>query len=180
MENTGWLDYINDRLTGLRGPTASPAEERNHSDELTDQVPSLLNQELPPCGPIPQVAYENVNTELCSLWFQYEGKKPLDEICRAVHQDLLNEKLAYDAPKMRWRRTEVFHYEIRWASYFVRESQRPELLTESELLEQHKESFIPTELGFTCGSKHLLELWEEWHRKKRAISTQPPSIASLG
>ncbi|CAI6333483.1 unnamed protein product [Periconia digitata] len=145
--------------------------------ELMKKVPPLLNKDLPPCAPALQVAYENVNNKLRALWLQYEGKKSLEELCRMVHQNFVSEKSAHDAskhtvPLVPWRRYLVFQYEIRWAKYFVRESQITEPLTESELDERHAElTLVPKELALFCYRCDTMAKWEAWHQKKRAFTT---------
>lgn len=135
---------------------------------LISTVPALLNESLPPCGPILQVAYANVNSAIRSQWFQHEGQKSLEEITLAVHQDLIKQKWSRE-PLIPWRCIDVLQWEIRWARYFIRESQNPDALTESEILEQREDSHIPKELGLACNKQDVLDLWEAWHREKRTI-----------
>ena len=135
---------------------------------LISTVPALLNESLPPCGPILQVAYANVNSAIRSQWFQHEGQKSLEEITLAVHQDLIKQKWSREA-LVPWRSIDVLQYGIRWARSFIRESQNPDALTESEILEQREDSYIPKELGLVCNKQYVLDLWKAWHREKRTI-----------
>lgn len=151
-------------------------------------MPALLNDNLPPCGLLPQVAYENVVRRLRKIWLQRAVQDhtnvPLVEICNWILQDYKCE--AEDSPpgteyltrqRQPWRREEVFRYEIRWAQYFVREAEVLEKRNSMSEEEGGKQDFrdklqpIPRELGIyirkSCYKKTVLELWMAWDQDKR-------------
>lgn len=139
-------------------------------------MPALFGTDLPPCGPDVQVAYSNVNALLRQRWIYYKGAQSASNICHLVKAHLHNQNeiwppfFSRSETKHRqpWRRENVFQYELRWIDYFVRESQAPEPMTESEIIDRAKESSIPKELRITCNRNDVLQLWDAWHEKKRA------------
>jgi hypothetical protein len=151
-------------------------------------VPSLIGQDLPPCGLSVQVAYENVNARLRKRWLYFRGQKPLSEVCQVVKDDLANQSILFPSSprasrsigksphRTPWRRESVFYYEIRWIDYFLRETRVPEPMTESELLSRADQPVIPKELGLECNRKDVLALWDIWHKKKRAMSPPLPGM----
>jgi hypothetical protein len=96
-------------------------------------MPSLFGDDLPPCGLIPQLAYENVVHRLRKLWLQRAVNHPVNihvlDLCKQAAQELSNE--ADDQPidsqrgtkaRTPWRREDVFNYEISWVVYFMWEA----------------------------------------------------------
>lgn len=151
-------------------------------------MPALLNDNLPPCGLYPQLAYENVVRRLRKIWLQRAVQDhtnvPLVEICNWILQDYKIE--AEDSPpgteyltrqRQPWRREEVFRYEIRWAQYFVREAEvmekRSTMSKEDLGMQDFRDKLqpIPRELGIYIRKsgykKTVLELWMAWHQDKR-------------
>jgi hypothetical protein len=152
-------------------------------------VPSILGKDLPPCGLHPQVAYENLNRKIRHRWLYFRGENPVTDICRSIGEDLGNQEILWPPftlkgkkkPRTPWRHELVFQYELRWIKYFIRESQIVEPMTESELLERRKEQSIPFELRLGGHEeKYVLDLWESWHKKKRAPFPPLPGAADLG
>lgn len=92
-------------------------------------VPTLFSTSLPPCGLLPQLAYDNLVHRLRTLWLS-RSQDPSSvnlsvlSLCRIVLADLKTEE---DQPVSQalnpWRRSSVFAYEVRWARYFVREAE---------------------------------------------------------
>lgn len=149
-------------------------------------VPALFGKDLPPCGAEIQVAYDNVNTRLRQRWLSHRGQLSASDICQTVKEELSNQNLMWPAfcfkagqfkKRKPWRRENVFHYEVRWIDYFVREAQAPEPMTESEIVDREKQPSVPNVLGFTCDKKEVLELWDAWHTKKRARAPAVPGTA---
>ena len=92
-------------------------------------VPTLFSTALPPCGLLPQLAYDNIVHRLRALWLSRSqdpssGNLSILSLCRTVLADLKTEE---DQPVSQalnpWRRSSVFAYEVRWARYFVREAE---------------------------------------------------------
>ncbi|KAI4702774.1 hypothetical protein J4E89_010308 [Alternaria sp. Ai002NY15] len=177
---------------------ASPDARR--SRWLTDRaVPILFSNDLPPCGLLPQLAYENTVRRLRKLWLERAHQEsadiPLPSLCRLVLDDLKAEEEELPAGSQAgtknrtpWRRETVFQYELRWAKYFVREAETAEkrvTMTEKQLDKQDfmdKMYPIPKELKIYVNNKKnqkmVSDMWKEWHHKKRGTVEQ--ESAGLG
>ncbi|KAF1829389.1 hypothetical protein BDW02DRAFT_574020 [Decorospora gaudefroyi] len=168
---------------------------------LLPYMPTLFSNDLPPCGPIPQLAYENTVRRLRKIWLQRANQSlvdiPILGICTWVLEDL--EAEAEECPidsqlctkaRTPWRREKVFKYEIRWARYFVREAKRFEnksTMTEQERDEQEFMDLlflVPKELRIyiqdKANRKWVMDLWKEWHIKKRGTAPQNGSGLDAG
>jgi hypothetical protein len=101
-----------------RGERVYTQEER----ALLPYMPTLFSDDLPPCGLIPQIAYENVVQRLRKLWLQRAVDHPVNihvlDLCKQVAEELSEE--ADDQPvdsqlgtkaRRPWRRENVFKYE---------------------------------------------------------------------
>ncbi|KAH7348110.1 hypothetical protein BKA66DRAFT_505094 [Pyrenochaeta sp. MPI-SDFR-AT-0127] len=162
----------------------SPVDET----KLLPQIPSLFSKDLPPCGPIPQVAYENVNNRLRKRWLQCTVENPANvsifHICTVVNEDLEAENQRLSTGSERdgkalkpWRRQNVFQYELRWAKYFMREAEMimkiPSMSTEEWEKQEFVNRMFPIPKGLriyiknTANKKSILELWTAWHSIKR-------------
>lgn len=163
--------------------TYSPFTSRT---QLTSPVPNLFSKTLPPCGPIPQVAYENVNYRLRKLWLQRTADTidnhpvSLLSICRTVKETLDTEAENFPhtgQPELPWRRQDVMLYELRWAAYFIREA---ELLEKSGTMsegnkarQRYMDRLFPVlrELRIVVrngvNKQGVLEKWRVWNRGKR-------------
>jgi hypothetical protein len=91
-------------------------------------VPTLFSTALPPCGLVPQLAYENIVHRLRALWLS-RSQNPsanlsVTSLCRVILADLKTEEDQPISQALKpWRRSSVFAYEVRWARYFVREAE---------------------------------------------------------
>ena len=99
--------------------------ERVYTQEdraLLPYMPSLFSDALPPCGLIPEIAYENVVQRLRKLWLQRAVDHPVNihvlDLCKQIAEELSNE--SDDQPidsqlgskaRRPWRRENVFNYE---------------------------------------------------------------------
>ncbi|KAF1946976.1 hypothetical protein EJ02DRAFT_461938 [Clathrospora elynae] len=168
-----------------RGDTSVPHDEELR---LPPNMPTLLSTDLPPCGLIPQLAYENVNNRLRKLWLQRATKEPVDVplvgLCNRVREDLeaeaeaspIDSELGIKARKP-WRRENVFVYELCWSRYFVRESEVMEKRPKMSAKELEQQEFlevkypIPRELKIinknNLNTKIVIEGWKKWHHGKR-------------
>jgi hypothetical protein len=163
-------------------------------------VPTLFSSDLPPCGLIPQLAYENIVHHLRKVWLKRAIEHPVNnirvfDICKEVHQDLwaeaerqpIDSQLGTKARRP-WRREDVFKYEISWAAYLMKESEMLEMrpkLNEKELdrLQFLEKMFpIPKALGIevknNLNKTWVFDLWKAWHHKKRG--TEPQDGTGLG
>ncbi|RAR06877.1 ARP2/3 complex, 21 kDa p21-Arc subunit [Stemphylium lycopersici] len=155
---------------------------------LTPQLPALFGIDLPPCGPIPQVAYENVVLRLRKMWLQHANTRPVNTpvlgICQWILEDYKAEEDESPAGSLRrtqrrtpWRREEVFKYELCWAKYFVREAEALERRGGMMEMEREKLEFVeklypvPKELHIYVrkapNQKVVWEMWKGWQKKKR-------------
>jgi hypothetical protein len=164
-------------------------------------VPTLLSKDLPPCGLLAQLAYENILHRLRKLWLERAHEDsadiPLPSLCRLVLDDLKAEE--EEAParsqagtkkRTPWRRETVFQYELRWAKYFVREAETAEKrakMTEKQLDKQDfmdKMYPIPKELKIYVtikkNQKMVSDLWKDWHHKKRGTVEQDSAGLGVG
>ncbi|EUC44096.1 hypothetical protein COCMIDRAFT_99022, partial [Bipolaris oryzae ATCC 44560] len=156
---------------------------------LLPYMPPLFGCELPPCGLMPQLAYQNVVQRLRKLWLLHAKEDPteisLTHICEQVFDDLLDEseKLPFGKAnkitrRTPWRREQVFKFERCWAHYFVLEARRMNERSRMTAMERETQDVhfeeeypIPTTLGIHvknhANREHLCQLWREWHKKKR-------------
>lgn len=160
---------------------------------LTSSVPPLLGQDLPPCGPIPQVAYEIVNNQLRELWVKYSDinapNQTLSSICclldvrlnlEAAERAESNQRS--DSQGISERGLDILVYKLKWAKYFIREAKTLELRASMSEEELDRQSFrerlypIPKELDIMLRSsayrKSVFAMWRDWHEKKRAAQRQ--------
>ncbi|KAJ5061406.1 hypothetical protein J3E72DRAFT_190750, partial [Bipolaris maydis] len=170
---------------------------------LLPYMPPLFGCELPPCGLMPQLAYQNVVRRLRKLWLLRAKENPteisLKYICEKVLDELLDEseKLPFGKAnkttrRTPWRREQVFRFEPCWAHYFVLEARRMSgrssmTSMEGETQDAHPETefVIPMTLGIhvknPANKEHVCQLWKEWHKKKRrpvpALSPQGSTAA---
>lgn len=107
----------------------NPKRHAMRLETPTDRtVPTLCSTALPPCGLLPQLAYENIVHRLRALWLS-RSQNPsanlsVTSVCRIVLADLKTEEdQPVSQPLNPWRRSSVFAYEVRWARYFVREAE---------------------------------------------------------
>ncbi|EUC33903.1 hypothetical protein COCCADRAFT_94863 [Bipolaris zeicola 26-R-13] len=156
---------------------------------LLPYMPPLFGCELPPCGLMPQLAYQNVVQRLRKLWLLHAKENPaeisLKYICEQIFDNLLDEseKLPFGKAnkttrRTPWRREQVFKFEPCWAHYFVLEARRmngsssmTSMKRETQGAHLETECFIPTILGIhvknPANKEHVCQLWREWHREKR-------------
>jgi hypothetical protein len=164
-------------------------------------VPSLFDDELPPCGLIPQIAYENIVRRLRKLWLQRASDHPVNihitDICKEVTEDLCTEaehqpidsQLGTKARRP-WRRENIFKYEISWATYFIREADLFENRPKMNEQELDKQEFmeklfpIPKELGIyvknNLNKEWVFGKWRAWHHKKRRTEQQDGTGLGIG
>jgi hypothetical protein len=101
-----------------RGERVYTEEER----ALLPYMPSLFSDALPPCGLIPQIAYENVVQRLRKLWLQCAVDHPVNihvlDLCKQIAEELSNESDEHpidsqlgSKARRPWRRENVFKYE---------------------------------------------------------------------
>lgn len=108
-------------------------------------------------------------------------RAPLVAVCRSVsrelkHHDRERQKSKKENKYVRpYYRPSVFHYQLCWIDYFIREAKAmvPVLLTESEMLDKKaKMPDVPPELQFEALPRsvppYVVTLWREWNEKKRA------------
>ncbi|KAF5844484.1 hypothetical protein GGP41_007514 [Bipolaris sorokiniana] len=156
---------------------------------LLPYMPPLFGCELPPCGLMPQIAYQNVVQRLRKWWLLRAKETPteisLTYICEKVFDDLLDEseKLPFGKAnnttrRTPWRREQVFKFEPCWAHYFVLEARQMNERSSTTAMKQetrdaHPEAEygIPMTLGIhvknPANREHVCHLWREWHKKKR-------------
>jgi len=187
-------------FTNISPVIASP--DARYSRWLADRaVPILFSNDLPPCGLLPQLAYENTVHRLRKLWLERAHQEsadiPLPSLCRLVLDDLKAEEEEIPAGSQAgtknrtpWRRETVFQYELRWAKYFVREAETAEkrvTMTEKQLDKQDfmdKMYPIPKELKIYVNNKKnqkmVSDMWKEWHHKKRGTVEQESAGLGVG
>lgn len=159
------------------------------TNTISIKVPPLFGCELPPCGLMPQIAYQNVVQRLRKWWLLRAKETPteisLTYICEKVFDDLLDEseKLPFGKAnnttrRTPWRREQVFKFEPCWAHYFVLEARQMNERSSTTAMKQetrdaHPEAEygIPMTLGIhvknPANREHVCHLWREWHKKKR-------------
>lgn len=184
----------------LQSTASAPFCQRS---ELTIAVPSLFGQDLPPCGPIQQVAYANVNKRLRKLWLQHindqSDDNPILSICIRVRNDLEAEANEFPSgnqlgtkKRKPWRRKIVFEYEYRWSKYFLREAEMQQMIHETNKAQLEEQVFldgvypIPKELHMVVKDRlnkiMVQEAWKTWNAKKRggAIADIEEGLRTLG
>lgn len=120
------------KIHSVRSAFQTHENQKSHAMRLETPtnrtVPTLFSTALPPCGLLPQLAYENIVHRLRALWLS-RSQNPsanlsVTSLCRVILADLKTEE---DQPVSQalnpWRRSSVFAYEVRWARYFVREAE---------------------------------------------------------
>ncbi|KAL6706671.1 hypothetical protein ACN47E_005213 [Coniothyrium glycines] len=178
IDNEDWTDASSD------DDVASGPNARTQMSPL----PYLLDRDLPPCGPIPQVAYQNVNNRLRKLWTSRAGTSlhslTLPAICNMLLAELEQEAKVFLSTSLQGTRDceprcreDVFTYEIRWARYFVREAKALEARKEMTDDELEKQDFqdrlypIPKDLEITvknsANRRTVYGMWTKWHQMKR-------------
>jgi len=206
QEEDEWTD-VSDDIAGLGlDGHGKPDDESNKplSEEelaLLPNMPILFSNDLPPCGLLPQLAYENTVRRLRKLWLERAHQEsadiPLPSLCRLVLDDLKAEEEELPAGSQAgtknrtpWRRETVFQYELPWAKYFVREAETAEkrvTMTEKQLDKQDfmdKMYPIPKELKIYVNNKKnqkmVSDMWKEWHHKKRGTVEQESAGLGVG
>ncbi|KAF1974666.1 hypothetical protein BU23DRAFT_97346 [Bimuria novae-zelandiae CBS 107.79] len=150
--------------------------------DLLRSMPSLFSEDLPPCNAIAQVAYEQLVHALRQRWLSCNGKEPAADTCRIIQSKLTNQNMMWPAcanarekPKSTPPRNEaIFKWKLRWISYFVREAESFEPITESSIIRRQRGCPVPYELELRVikMKPDVLEMWRVWRDKKRA---NPPS-----
>ncbi|CAO2649577.1 Nn.00g069620.m01.CDS01 [Neocucurbitaria sp. VM-36] len=187
---------LSDSETDWSDMSSSTLYEIDAEDEarLLPHIPSLFSTDLPPCGPIPQVAYSNVVQRLRKSWLLRVAAATIDltsiptipllPICTFAKDNLENEAREFPPDSQRgtkarkpWRRENVFLYEIAWGRYFEREAGMLERRVFMSVRERERVEFsermmpVPKELRLCLrrgpGRDGVLELWREWHAGKR-------------
>lgn len=176
-------------------PSSTRLTAQHHAVILIFTVPHLLSLGLPPCGLISQIAYENINTRLRTLWLHHtathHNSPSLVDICTSLHgalaaeadvspPNLTNNFATHD--RTPWRREDVFAYEIRWSKYFVREAKMLEKALGMAEMEREKLQLmdrlypIPKELRIVVkkreNKKGVMDAWTVWHKGKRGHAVE--------
>jgi hypothetical protein len=176
------------RLAGIL--TSSPLDPTIEA-RLVQHMPALFSTDLPPCGHEVQVAFQNVVHRLRRVWLATSPPEDPDTsirntlgVCTIVQHKLNSESVDYASllsvahgHLSPWRRASVFHYEVNWIAYFVREAQLMEKWPSLSVAEKEKQDFanrmylIPKELGILVRNrevrKKIMEMWRVWNEGKR-------------
>ncbi|KAG9195831.1 hypothetical protein G6011_00952 [Alternaria panax] len=200
-EDDKWCDVSDGDIAKADSePAGNPQNTQGVSSEngtgLGSSMPTLFSTDLPPCGLVPQLAYENVVHRLRALYLSCSQTTPTNlstpDLCRTILSDLkTEEEKPVSQPLTPWRRPSVFTYEVRWARYFVREAETTEKRPSMTEKQADKQDFmdrmfpIPKELKILVANrktqKQVLVLWKEWHHGKRGtVETEDPGLGVGG
>ncbi|CAN9407044.1 hypothetical protein J4E82_011535 [Alternaria postmessia] len=200
-EDDDWCDVSDEAIPKEDSkPAVDPQDIEGASDDKEvgkdTSMPTLFSTALPPCGLLPQLAYDNIVHRLRALWLS-RSQNPsanlsVTSLCRVILADLKTEE---DQPISQalnpWRRSSVFAYEVRWARYFVREAETMDKRPTMTEKQADKQDFmdrmypIPKELKIVVANrknqKQVLDLWKEWHHGKRGtVETEDPGLGVGG
>ncbi|KAL1793784.1 hypothetical protein ACET3X_008766 [Alternaria dauci] len=200
-EDEEWCDVANEDIPKMDAEPAGHAQDVDgasgkNGDAGDTSMPTLFSTNLPPCGLLPQLAYENIVHRLRALWHECSQNPSANisvpSLCREVLDALKTEE---DQPVSQtlnpYRRPSVFMYEIRWARYFMREAETMEKRPGMTEKQADKQDFmdrmypIPKELKIVVANrknqKQILDLWKAWHHGKRGtVETEDPGLGVGG
>ncbi|CAN9433883.1 unnamed protein product [Alternaria alternata] len=200
-EDEDWCDVSGEAIPKEDSkPAVDPQDVDGTSDgkevEKDTSMPTLFSTALPPCGLLPQLAYDNMVHRLRALWLSRSQNPSANlsvlSLCRIVLADLKTEEdQPVSQPLNPWRRSSVFAYEVRWARYFVREAETMDKRPGMTEKQADKQDFmdrmypIPKELKIVVANrknqKQVLDLWKEWHHGKRGtVETEDPGLGVGG